>query len=80
MGWGGRWPIISSAAPLPELFAMESTSAGAPSGKTGPVWGGSTDAVSRWGSSRHSLASTAGTNKDMLFRIMMGKACTHSEN
>lgn len=49
---------------------MEGASAGAPSGEAGPVWGGGTNTVSRWGSSRRSLGCTAGRNEDTLFRIM----------
>lgn len=39
---------------------MEGASAGAPSGEAGPVWGGGTNTVGRWGSSRRSLGGTAG--------------------
>lgn len=51
---------------------MEGASAGASPGEAGPVWGGGTNTVSRWGSSRRSLGCTAGRNEDTLFRIMTG--------
>lgn len=70
VGRGSGWPVVCRAASLPELFAVESTAAGAPPGEAGSVWGAGTNTVSRWGSSRRSLGRPVGTNEDLLFTIM----------
>lgn len=59
---------------------MESASAGTPPGETGPVGRGGANAVSRWGSSGHSLGCAVGTNEDILSSITTEKAFTCAQN
>lgn len=76
---GGR-PVVSGAAALPELLAVEGAAAGAAPGEAGAVRSGGANTVSRWGGSRRPLRCAVGTNQETLLRRMTEKASTHSKN